>query len=222
MASKARKTKTKILDAAQQVILDRGFAATSIDAIQEAAGISRGTFFYHFPTKDDLSRALIGRYAEADRTLTDEFMKRAENMVRDPAQQVLIFLALHEEMFAEMTGMYPGCLFASYSYEAGLFDEETQNVVNGAVEYWRILVGRKLKEAMSRRSPKIVADPYVLADTAYAVLQGAFILSRLRDDASVMVHQIRQVRNYLELLFGERDGAKSPPSLTPAKSEATG
>ncbi len=222
MASKARQTKTKILDAAQQVILDRGFAATSVDAIQEAAGISRGTFFYHFPTKDDLSRALIDRYAAADRTLTDSFMERAENMVRDPVQQVLVFFALHEEMFAEMTGMYPGCLFASYTYEAGLFDDATQKVVNDAVEYWRKLVGEKLTHAMTRRPPRIPADPYVLADTAYAVFQGAFILSRLRNDTSIMVDQIRQLRNYLELLFGERDGDKAKAPSEPAEAEAPG
>ncbi len=47
-----------------------GFAATSVDVIQEAAGISRGTFFYHFPSKDALTRAFIERYARQDHELT--------------------------------------------------------------------------------------------------------------------------------------------------------
>lgn len=203
---KAALTKSKILDAAQQVVLDRGFSATSVDAIQEAAGISRGTFFYHFASKDDLSRALIERYALSDRELTDAYMKRAENLVSDPVQQVLVFLGLHEELFEDMDGVYPGCLFASYSYEAGLFDRETMNVVNAAVEYWRKLVGDKLKTAMERRPPVVESDPYVLADTAYAVFQGAFILSRVRCNTSIVVAQLRQVRNYFELLFETRDG----------------
>ena len=216
VGKKADQTRNRILDAAQRVILDRGFAATSVDAIQEAAGISRGTFFYHFPSKDDLSRALIRRYAEADRTLTDDFMARAENLVRDPGQQVLVFLALHEEMFAELAGTDPGCLFASYSYEAGLFDRETQAIVNGSVEYWRELVGGKLSLAMKRHPPPIAVDPYVLADNAYAVMQGAFILSRLRNDTKVMVEQIREIRNYFELLLQAQETDPSLVESTPA------
>ena len=110
------KTKQRILDAAQHAVLRRGFAATSIDDIQKAAGISRGTFFYHYPSKDDLARALLERYAEQDRVLVDAFMARAEKLASDPLQQALVFLALHEELFEQMERGDAGCLFASYSY----------------------------------------------------------------------------------------------------------
>ena len=206
LGGKAERTRSKILDAAQEVVLSRGFAAASVDAIQEAAGISRGTFFYHFATKADLSRALIERYAASDRTVTDGFMKRAEKLVRDPVQQVLVFLALHEELFDDLTGIYPGCLFASYSYEAGLFDDETRAIVDEAVQHWRDVLGGKLEEAIERHPLALPSDPYVLADLAYGVFQGAFILSRLREDTSIMVQQLRQLRHHFELQFGLVDG----------------
>lgn len=197
------KTKQRILDAAQQVVLRRGFAATSVDDIQEAAGISRGTFFYHFPSKDDLARALINRYAEQDRALVHGLMARAEKLANDSLQQALIFLALHEELFEEMEGGDPGCLFASYSYEAGLFDAETHDVVRESIELWRRVLGGKLEEAMTRHDVRIAdSDPYLLADLAYGVLQGAFILARTLDDPGLMVEHVRQFRRQLELLFG--------------------
>ena len=171
-AGRAEKTRTRILDAAKRVVLDRGFAATSIDAIQDAAGISRGTFFYHFATKDDLSRALIQRYADEDRTLTDGYMAKAESLVRDPLQQALVFLSLHEELFEDVDGQYPGCLFASYSYEAGLFDHATQDIVTDAVEHWREVFGGKIGEALVDRTPRVPIDPRVLADMAYGQFQG--------------------------------------------------
>lgn len=195
-------TRERILDAAQDLVMRSGFSATSIDQIQQAADISRGTFFYHFDTKDDLARELVRRYAEDDRKLTDAFMRRAESLARDPLQQVLIFLRLHEEMFEEMEGEVPGCLFASYSYEAGLFDDETHDVIAESVEYWHELVGGKLEEAFARRTPPVSVDPGVLADLGYSVMQGAFILSRVRGEKSLMADHIQQYRSYLELLGG--------------------
>lgn len=197
------KTKQRILDAAQQQVLERGFAATSIDAIQVAAGISRGTFFYHFPSKDALAVALIERYAEADRELIDTLMGRAEGLSSDPLQQALIFIGLHEELFADMPAAEAGCLFASYTYEAGLFDDHTHGLIIDSIEHFRRALGGKLEQAILRHPPRMPdTDPYVLADMVYGVLQGAFILGRTFSDPSVLVTHVRQFRGFLELLFG--------------------
>jgi TetR/AcrR family transcriptional repressor of nem operon len=203
MPRDGEKTKQRILDAAQKQVLARGFAATSIDAIQEAAGISRGTFFYHYASKDDLARALIERYAGADAVLVDEMMARAESLATDPLQQALIFIALHEDMFRDVGLGDTGCLFASYSYEAGLFDDRTHQLIVGSIEHFRRVFGGKLEEALGRHGARVPdADPYLLADMAYGVLQGAFILARTLSDPTVMVTHVRQFRSYLELLFG--------------------
>lgn len=207
MPRDATETRRKILDAAQQAVLERGFAATSVDTIQEAAGISRGTFFYHFPTKDDLARTLLERYAEADRALIDDLMAKAEKLSRDPLQQALIFVSLHEDVFQEMEGVVPGCLFASYSYEAGLFDEKTHALINRSIEYFRDVFGAKVREAMERHPPRVHVDPEAVADLAYSVLQGAFVLSRVQSDTHIMVEHVRHVRTYLELLFGVEDAS---------------
>ena len=61
------KTKASILDAAEALILDHGFGATSVDAVVARAGITKGAFFHHFPSKAELGRALIERFAQADR-----------------------------------------------------------------------------------------------------------------------------------------------------------
>lgn len=203
MPRDSSKTKERILDAAREQVLERGFAGTSVDAIQDAAGISRGTFFYHYPTKDDLARALIERHADEDRTLTDALMARAESLASDPLQQALINLGLWEETFRETGAGEAGCLFASYSYEAGLFDEHTHSLILGSIEHWRQTLGRKLEEAMHRHPVRLPdVDPYVLADIGYGILQGAFILGRTLSDPGIMVTHLREFRRLLELLFG--------------------
>jgi TetR/AcrR family transcriptional repressor of nem operon len=194
-------TKQNILDAAEKAVLERGFAGTSVDEILERASISRGTFFYHFPTKDDLARALIHRHAATDREMVERFMERAERLARDPLQQVLVFIGLYEDLA-------PGCLFASFSYEAGLFDEETKAMIQEAVDHWRDRVGTKLQRAIERHPPRIAVNGETLADLAYSVFEGAMIMARVRKDPRIMAEHLSQYRNYLELAFGVVEGAE--------------
>ncbi|HET9948990.1 MAG TPA: TetR/AcrR family transcriptional regulator [Longimicrobiales bacterium] len=217
MSGKAARTRERILDAAQALVLERGFAATSVDDIQKAAGISRGTFFYHFPSKDALARALLARYAGEDHELVESTMRRAEKLAKDPLQQALVFMGLFEELFRDVGPDRSGCLFASYSYEAGLFDEETHRTITASMEHFRQVLGDKLKEAMQRHPtvPRDV-DPYALADVASSAFQGAYVLWRVYGDRDSIAVPIQHFRTYLELVFGiaeadaEESGAKEP------------
>ncbi len=55
------RTREAILDAAEQQIVRRGFAATAVDAVAPEAGVSKGAVYFHFGTKDDLLDALLER-----------------------------------------------------------------------------------------------------------------------------------------------------------------
>lgn len=195
-------TRTGIMDAAQDLILEKGFAGTSVDAIVERAGVTKGAFFHHFPGKASLARALVERFAELDAGHLEENLARAERLSRDPLQQVLIFVGLFEEAMGQLTEPYPGCLFASYCYEAQLFDAETHEIIRNAILLWRERFGAKLREAAEVHPPRVDVDPAVLADELTVVFEGAFILSKMLDDPKAVAAQLRQYRNYLELLFG--------------------
>ena len=58
-------------------MLAKGFDATSIEELVAGAGITRSGFFYHFPDKNELARALIERYIEQDRVVLDDIFRRA-------------------------------------------------------------------------------------------------------------------------------------------------
>ena len=203
MSRDASGTKERILDAAQAQVMARGFAATSVDDIQQAAGISRGTFFYHYPSKDALARALIERYAKQDHDLTESLMARAEKLATDPLQQALVFMGLFEELFREVGPDRAGCLFASYSYEAGLFDDETHQLIAGSLEHFRKILGDKLEQALERHTPRVPnVDPYDLADLASAAFQGAYVMWRVLGDSERIAMPIQHFRTYVELIFG--------------------
>jgi len=58
----AMETRKKIFETARQLILEHGFEHVSVDLIAEAAGVSKGTFYVHFESKDALAAALVEEY----------------------------------------------------------------------------------------------------------------------------------------------------------------
>lgn len=197
------KTRGKILDAAEALILERGYAATSVDQIIDKLKVTKGTFFYHFKKKDDLARALIQRFAAADKRILDEFVTRSEKLSDDPVQQVLIFVGLFIELAEGMDDPHPGCLYASYCYESGLFDEDVHGVATEAILAWRADFGAKLRAAFEKRPPRVKVDVDSLADMLTGIVEGAFILSRVFSDPRVFAAQLRHYRSYLQLLLDE-------------------
>ncbi|HSH44484.1 MAG TPA: TetR family transcriptional regulator C-terminal domain-containing protein, partial [Longimicrobiales bacterium] len=129
------------------------------------------------------------------------YMERAERLSEDPLQQLLIFVGLFEESLAELTTSNAGCLFASYAYEAGLFDEATLSLIRRSVERWRERVREKLDEVVSRYSPRVEVDLDSLADLLWVIFEGGFILSRTTGDPAEVSIQLRQYRTYLRALF---------------------
>lgn len=55
---RSERTRRKLIDAAKQVFLDRGFHGARAEDIAAAAGMSRGTFYIYFPSKNDIFLAL--------------------------------------------------------------------------------------------------------------------------------------------------------------------
>lgn len=202
MARDGTQTRTEIMDAAEAHILDKGFAGTTIDAVIEDAGVTKGAFFYHFDTKADLAHALVERYARMERELTMELLDEARSRTDDPARRLVLFVRLFEERMDELIDPYPGCLFASYCYERGLFDDHTLEVVEDGFERWREVIGDHVREAFDAHPPAADVDPDDLADALMAVFEGAFILSKTMEDPRLVARQLRVFRQQLQLLLG--------------------
>ncbi|HJU47289.1 MAG TPA: helix-turn-helix domain-containing protein [Gaiellaceae bacterium] len=195
-------TRERILDQAQRLIVDRGFAATSVDAVLAEAGVTKGAFFHHFPSKADLARALVDRYAAADVAALEDIMGRAEAESDDPARQVVAFVRLFEEDSDELASEQPGCLYVSFVYEKQLFEDGTNDVIVDAVVLWRDRLREKLEAACAVHPPRIDVDLETLADQVFTVFEGGFILARTMRDPTRLRTQLTHLRHYLELLFG--------------------
>jgi TetR/AcrR family transcriptional regulator, transcriptional repressor for nem operon len=201
VARDGARTRALIMDAAQDLILQQGFAATSIDQIIERTGITKGAFFYHFKSKSDLAHALVERYAAVDAAHLERTLDRAEKLSRDPLQQVLIFVGLLEEEAGALTEPFAGCLYASYCYEAQLFTAETIGIIRSGVESWRKRFAEKLQAVVDLHPPRLPATAEKLSGMILAVFEGSFVLSKALAEPKYIAEQLGQYRNYLELLL---------------------
>lgn len=203
MASKGETTRRRILDAAQAMILDHGFAGVSLDQLIRSLGLTKGAFFHHFRNKNDLARSLIRRYADEGLQLFGDSLARARKLSDDPLQQFLIVIGLYEELFEDLSEPYPGCLLASYVYELQQFDEQTRAIINEEFFLSRSELSQLIREIMQKYPPRREVDPVSLADGFMSVFEGAFILSKSLGEADITVKQLRHYKTYIELLFAQ-------------------
>ncbi|HEX7096153.1 MAG TPA: helix-turn-helix domain-containing protein [Acidimicrobiales bacterium] len=192
----------RILEAAERLTMRHGFAATTVDAVLRAAGASKGAFFHHFPTKADLGRALVERYAAADLALLDAKLTEAEAASDDPAEQLLFLIRSFETAADDAMDAQPTCLFISFIYERDLVDDTTSKVLADAVLHWRRRILDKLEAAAAKHPQLRSVDLEALADHWFATFEGAFLLAGATGDRGVMRRQLSVLRNHLELLLG--------------------
>lgn len=201
MTTTTSSARDRILDAAERGVYERGFNATTLDAILEEADASKGAFFHHFESKEALGEALIHRYAERDAALLEEIMTAAEAETDDPGEQAVAFVRRFEEASYDVVTVQPGCLFVSFVYERGPGVPPDDDAIVESIELWRDRVMEKLEKAAADHPRLREVDLTALADHLFTTFEGGFVLARATNDWSHLQSQIGQMRHYLELLL---------------------
>lgn len=200
--TKGERTRTRLLDVAYDSIVHKGFAATSIEELVEAAGITKSGFFYHFKDKNDLARQLLERFLAEDNQILDTLTERARALADDPLQSFLIFLNLYAELMDEMPELHPGCLVATITYQEQLFDSQVKRMNADSVRALRRRFADWLEEIAERHPPVGITDLAALADHVTVVVEGGIILSRALADRKLMGRHLRLFRDHVKRIFG--------------------
>jgi AcrR family transcriptional regulator len=200
--TKGEKTRERILDVAYESIVQKGFAATSIEELVEAAGITKSGFFYHFRDKNDMARQLFERFLAEDEGIVDTLAARARELSDDPLQSFLIFLNLYAQMMDDMETLHPGCMVASIAYQERMFDTELKQMNVDYILRMRTRFAGWLVDICGKSPPSGDVDIDALADNLTTIIEGAIILSRALRDPGLMGRQTRLFRNHIKLIFG--------------------
>lgn len=96
---KSRETKTRIFNAAKRILQKQGYEELSIKNICEEAGVSNGSFYHHFKTKDDLLSYYIEEQPSIDPDLLDLPSSKAE------AKDAIIYVYLNYVHYCQELGV---------------------------------------------------------------------------------------------------------------------
>ncbi len=194
-------TRQRILDVAQAAVLEKGFAATSIEEIIAAVGITKSGFFYHFADKGELALALLERYVEHERVLFDNLFARADELSDDPLHSFLIAMKLFSEMFENLPEAHPGCLTAAYCYQERMFDRRVRDLNAAGIIAWRERFRDRLEKAAATYPPKMQVNLTDVADMISALADGGIVLSKALREPRALARQILLYRDFVRMLF---------------------
>ena len=141
----SKDARSKLLDAAMAVIRGKGFAATSVDELCQAAGVTKGAFFHHFRSKEELGVAAAAHFGEMAAGL---FAAAPYHALEDPVARLLGYVDFRREILQGEIPEYT-CLLGTMVQEA----YATHPAIRAACE--REIVGHALTlEARHRRGDR--------------------------------------------------------------------
>jgi AcrR family transcriptional regulator len=194
-------TRERILVVAHDAIIDKGFEATSVEEIASAVGISRAGFFYHFPDKNALARALIDQQIVEEGEMLAGIMARAAELSDDPLQQMLIMMRLMAERYVELPGGFTGCILASAIFQDRLFDAEVRAANRRANLAFRDRFVAQFAAIAATYPPREAVDPGEMADMLNTVITGAIVVSRGLREPQVLVQQVLLARAMIKSVY---------------------
>jgi TetR/AcrR family transcriptional repressor of nem operon len=198
MATLAREnSKTKLLDAAVQVIRQKGYEATTVDDICTEAEVSKGAFFHHFGSKEELALATADHFGKMAAEL---FAAAPHHESSDPLERLLGYVDLRAGM---MHGDLPEftCLFGTMVQEVYDTHPAIRKACDRHIREHAATVASDIAQAKREHAPRAKWSAEGLALFTQAVLQGSFILAKARRDPGIGVECLSHLRRYLELLF---------------------
>ncbi len=193
-------SRTRLLDAALRLVRTKGYTATSVEDICEAAGLTKGSFFHHFASKEELALAAAAHFAAMADGL---FAAAPYQSAADPLERLLGYVDFR---IAILQGTLPEftCLLGTMVQEV----YDTHPAIRAACERHLSAhagaVARDVAAAQERYAPDAPWSAESLAAFTQAVLQGAFVLAKAHDGPEVAAECLRHLRRYLDSQFDRK------------------
>jgi TetR/AcrR family transcriptional repressor of nem operon len=182
----------RLLREGMRQLYARGFHGTTVDAILEASGVPKGSFYHHFGSKEAFTREVLRRYMESQLALLERWSAEGETPTA----------ALLSGYFGELADGFVrsdfrrACLAGKLSTEVAADSEVFRSQLGADMAAWKRGITRLLERGQARGDVRVDRSAAALADAVLALVQGAFVVALAsRESAS-----LNSVRETLELL----------------------
>jgi TetR/AcrR family transcriptional repressor of nem operon len=189
--------RTRLLEAARDVIRAKGFTATTVSDLCEVAGVSSGAFFHNFKSKEALGAAAAEHWAET----TGEFFRSAPyHSLQDPLDRLLGYIDFRKAIIGGELAEFT-CLVGTMAQEVYDTSPAIRDACGASILGHAATLEADIAAAMATRGIQAEWTPASLARHTQAVLQGAFIIAKATGNRDVARESVDHLRRYVELLF---------------------
>ena len=203
--ARAHASRTRVLDAALQVVRAKGYAATTVDDVCAAAGLTKGSFFHHFKSKEAMTLAAIEHWNDVTGAL---FAQAPYRRLADPRDRVLAYIDMRKAILRGAAAEF-SCLLGTLVQETFDTHPSIRDACNDGIARHARTVADDIGAAKALYAPQATWDPLVLAFFTQATLQGAFVLAKAQGSARIAGECIDHLRQHVANLLGA-DAAPAP------------
>ena len=208
LQARAQLTRLQLLDAALNVIRAKGYNATTVDDVCRAAGLTKGSFFHHFSSKEALAIEATRHWNETTGAL---FAQAPYQHISDPRERILAYIdfraAIVQGDLASVT-----CLLGTMVQETYDSHPEIRKACREGIEGHAHTLVPTLAQAKALYAPNANWSPENLALYTQAALQGAFILAKAQGNAGIASSFIGHLRDYVQGLLTPSDARMTQAS----------
>lgn len=147
-------TRDRILDALEALLLDLAPARITLEAVAEAAGVSKGGLLYHFATKSDLMVALVERHTQRSRDL----LATATAAGRSVGE---VYLELPTESWRDEVSLFRSAIATMRSDDGN--DERLRTAVVTALRVWDEPLRQAVDDPVQAEIIRLVGDGLLLS-----------------------------------------------------------
>jgi TetR/AcrR family transcriptional repressor of nem operon len=200
ISSKApHESKVRLLHAALTVIRAKGYAATTVEDICLKAGVTKGSFFHHFETKDQLALTAVAHWG----VLTERFFEAAPyHAAKDPLDRLLGYLDFRTAILTGSLSEYT-CLLGTLVQETYDTHPEIREACYRGLSSHIAELTHDLEEAKKHHAPTSTWSAESVGYFIQSVIQGSFVFAKAMQSPKVVRENLAHLRRYLGMLFGQ-------------------
>lgn len=190
--------RSKLIEAAHATVRAKGYSATSVDELCAAAGVTKGAFFHHFPSKEALAVAAAGAWTDmAEQRI---FTLPDWTRIADPLDRLLGHIDFR---FAMLNGPIEDftCFVGTMVQEAFGTSDVIRAACDASITAYAKRLAEDIQPAINKYGTGSAITAIGLAYHIQAVLQGAFIMAKAKGDPAIARETVTHLKRYVTMLF---------------------